>query len=49
MITMQTLTDKPLGPHIDQGARDALDDFGLVCLSGHSGVGVVSLIKKVVG
>ena len=49
MITMQTLTDKLLGPHIDQRARDALDDFGLVRPSGHSGVGVVSLIKEVVG
>ena len=46
---MQTLTDKLLGPHIDQRARYALDDLGLVRPSSHAGVGVVSLIREVAG
>ncbi len=30
MTRLITATEKPVGPHTDQTARDALDDFGLV-------------------
>lgn len=28
------IDERPVGPHIDQAARDGLDDFGLVAVAG---------------
>lgn len=43
------VTGQPLGPHIDQGARDALDDFGLASAAANSFGRDVVCIKEVVG
>lgn len=34
MNRMTLVPDKLMGPHVDQGARDAIDDLGLVLTAG---------------
>ncbi len=37
------------GPHIDQGARDALDDFGLVAAQPNDFGAALVCVKEVMG
>jgi hypothetical protein len=48
VIRLITATKKPVGPHTDQSARDALDDSGLV-ITGSLPTGSATDMTEVVG